>query len=165
MLTIFILFTHLLCYIGWLQATIKGGNRSSAATSYLGPEFINRPNLHVLVNSRVTRVLQSNSPSSSVGHLDGPGPLLTTVEYAYSADGSFNFLSSTKATCADSSIYISRSSFPSNSFKRTTSVRRDNWNSPNPHELWYRKFNLPFFHGNPLQWNSRRPSQRRSEFQ
>ncbi|GLB35186.1 putative aryl-alcohol oxidase [Lyophyllum shimeji] len=45
--------------LGWLQATIKGGSRSSSATSYLGPDFINRPNLHVLLNTRVTRVLSS----------------------------------------------------------------------------------------------------------
>ncbi|KAL0946176.1 hypothetical protein HGRIS_012438 [Hohenbuehelia grisea] len=43
--------------LGWLQATIKKGKRSSSATSYLGPQFINRPNLHVLLNTRVTRVL------------------------------------------------------------------------------------------------------------
>ncbi|RDB21189.1 Pyranose dehydrogenase [Hypsizygus marmoreus] len=43
--------------LGWLQATIKGGRRSSSATSYLGPKFISRPNLHVLMNARVTRVL------------------------------------------------------------------------------------------------------------
>ncbi|KAJ7451784.1 aryl-alcohol-oxidase from pleurotus Eryingii [Mycena galericulata] len=45
--------------IGWGQATIKNGSRSSSATSYLGPQFINRPNLHVLLNARVTRVLQT----------------------------------------------------------------------------------------------------------
>ncbi|KAJ7495821.1 aryl-alcohol-oxidase from pleurotus Eryingii [Mycena galericulata] len=45
--------------IGWGQATIKNGSRSSSATSYLGPHFINRPNLHVLLNARVTRVLQT----------------------------------------------------------------------------------------------------------
>ncbi|KAF8884157.1 hypothetical protein BD779DRAFT_1443292 [Infundibulicybe gibba] len=42
--------------VGWIQTTIKGGRRSSSATSYLGPEFISRPNLHVLVNARVTRL-------------------------------------------------------------------------------------------------------------
>ncbi|KAK7017372.1 mitochondrial choline dehydrogenase [Favolaschia claudopus] len=36
-----------------------GGQRSSAATSYLGPDFISRPNLHVLVNSRVTKLVQT----------------------------------------------------------------------------------------------------------
>ncbi|KAF9264930.1 aryl-alcohol-oxidase from pleurotus Eryingii [Marasmius fiardii PR-910] len=42
--------------IGWVQATVKNGVRSSSATSYLGPQFINRSNLHVLLNARVTRV-------------------------------------------------------------------------------------------------------------
>jgi choline dehydrogenase-like flavoprotein len=47
--------------IGWGQFTIKGGERSSSATSYLAPQFAKRPNLHVLVNSRVSRVLQTGS--------------------------------------------------------------------------------------------------------
>ncbi|KAJ7497714.1 aryl-alcohol-oxidase from pleurotus Eryingii [Mycena latifolia] len=45
--------------IGWPQFTIKNGSRSSSATSYLAPKFIHRPNLHVLLNARVTRVLQT----------------------------------------------------------------------------------------------------------
>ncbi|KAF5346542.1 hypothetical protein D9756_010032 [Leucocoprinus leucothites] len=45
--------------IGWTQATINGGRRSSSATSYLGPRFISRKNLHVLVNARVTRLVQT----------------------------------------------------------------------------------------------------------
>ncbi|KAJ7650798.1 alcohol oxidase [Roridomyces roridus] len=56
--------------IGWVQATIDNGSRSSAgvytilvvprsaATSYLNSEVTSRPNLHVLLNARVTRVLQ-----------------------------------------------------------------------------------------------------------
>jgi choline dehydrogenase-like flavoprotein len=47
----------------WLQSTIKNGTRSSSATSYLGPEFIKRPNLSVLLHARVTRVLQSGNKS------------------------------------------------------------------------------------------------------
>ncbi|KAJ7141349.1 alcohol oxidase [Mycena epipterygia] len=47
--------------IGWGQATIANGSRSSSATSYLGPSFINRSNLHVLLNARVTRVLQTTT--------------------------------------------------------------------------------------------------------
>ncbi|KAJ7871788.1 aryl-alcohol-oxidase from pleurotus Eryingii [Mycena leptocephala] len=43
--------------IGWGQATIKNGSRSSSATSYLAPQFVARPNLHVLLHARVTRVL------------------------------------------------------------------------------------------------------------
>ncbi|THU91700.1 alcohol oxidase [Dendrothele bispora CBS 962.96] len=40
-----------------------GGNRSSAATSYLAEEFISRPNLHVLVNTHVTKILQTGKAS------------------------------------------------------------------------------------------------------
>ncbi|KAJ7497617.1 alcohol oxidase [Mycena latifolia] len=48
--------------VGWVQATIKNGSRSSSATSYLAPEFIsNRPNLQVLLHARVTRILPSGS--------------------------------------------------------------------------------------------------------
>ncbi|KAJ7836922.1 alcohol oxidase [Mycena olivaceomarginata] len=47
--------------IGWAQSTIRGGERSSSATSYLAPKFVARPNLHVLLHARVTRVLQTTS--------------------------------------------------------------------------------------------------------
>ncbi|KAJ7693354.1 aryl-alcohol oxidase-like protein [Mycena rosella] len=47
--------------IGWTQATIRGGERSSSATAYLAPHFLQRPNLHVLINAQVTRVLQTES--------------------------------------------------------------------------------------------------------
>ncbi|KAJ6594327.1 aryl-alcohol-oxidase from pleurotus Eryingii [Mycena capillaripes] len=50
--------------IGWIQETVKDGSRSSSATSYLAPQFINRPNLHVLLHAHVTRVLQSGSNST-----------------------------------------------------------------------------------------------------
>ncbi|KAL0946164.1 hypothetical protein HGRIS_012427 [Hohenbuehelia grisea] len=43
--------------LGWLQGTINRGKRSSSATAYLAPTFLNRPNLHVVLNTRVTRVL------------------------------------------------------------------------------------------------------------
>ncbi|KAK7018507.1 hypothetical protein R3P38DRAFT_2983108 [Favolaschia claudopus] len=48
--------------IGWGQSTIDGhGQRSSSATSYLGPQFIDRTNLHVLVHAQVSRLIQSES--------------------------------------------------------------------------------------------------------
>lgn len=47
--------------IGWAPFTIGGGERSSSARTYLAPQFLARPNLHVLVNSRVSRVLQTGS--------------------------------------------------------------------------------------------------------
>ncbi|KAJ7130814.1 alcohol oxidase [Mycena crocata] len=47
--------------IGWTQATIRGGERSSSATAYLASHFLERPNLHVLINAQVTRVLQTGN--------------------------------------------------------------------------------------------------------
>ncbi|KAG7098412.1 hypothetical protein E1B28_000368 [Marasmius oreades] len=45
--------------IGFGQSTVLNGTRSSSATSYLGPQFINRPNLHVLLHAHVTRILST----------------------------------------------------------------------------------------------------------
>ncbi|KAL0572693.1 hypothetical protein V5O48_009267 [Marasmius crinis-equi] len=52
--------------VGFSQMTINNGTRSSSATSYLGPQFINRPNLHVLVNAHVTRILSTNMSGDAV---------------------------------------------------------------------------------------------------
>ncbi|KAK0471536.1 aryl-alcohol oxidase precursor [Armillaria novae-zelandiae] len=46
--------------IGWHQKTIGNGTRSSSEMSYLGPEYIDRVNLYVLVDSHVTRILVAN---------------------------------------------------------------------------------------------------------
>ncbi|KAF7350701.1 GMC oxidoreductase [Mycena sanguinolenta] len=42
--------------VGWFQSTIGGGKRSSSATSYLAPNFIQRQNLHVLLHAQVSRL-------------------------------------------------------------------------------------------------------------
>ena len=47
--------------VGYLQSTIKGGVRSTSATSYLAPKYLARPNLHVLLNTQAIRVLQSST--------------------------------------------------------------------------------------------------------
>ncbi|KIJ28588.1 GMC oxidoreductase [Sphaerobolus stellatus SS14] len=47
--------------IGFAQETTKNGVRSSSATSYLAPKYINRPNLYVLINARVTKVVKTSS--------------------------------------------------------------------------------------------------------
>ncbi|KAF5351053.1 hypothetical protein D9756_008210 [Leucocoprinus leucothites] len=55
--------------IGWLQATIgHDGTRSSAATSYLTPQIQARNNLHVVLNTFVTRILET--PSQGRGGLN-----------------------------------------------------------------------------------------------
>ncbi|KAF7432616.1 hypothetical protein PC9H_004558 [Pleurotus ostreatus] len=64
--------------IGWLQSTITSeGRRDSSATSYLGPSFISRPNLHILLNSQVTRLLpasdESDDDTSIFDLTDTPG--------------------------------------------------------------------------------------------
>ncbi|KAF8656648.1 hypothetical protein AX16_002453, partial [Volvariella volvacea WC 439] len=45
---------------GWVQSTIGGGERSSAATSYLAERYMQRSNLHVLVNVRVQRIYKTH---------------------------------------------------------------------------------------------------------
>ncbi|KIK62551.1 hypothetical protein GYMLUDRAFT_504628 [Collybiopsis luxurians FD-317 M1] len=67
---------------GWRQSTITTeGRRSSSATSYLAPKYIERKNLDVLLNARVSRVLPSLSKSSSSGYA------FRTVEFAQDLDG------------------------------------------------------------------------------
>lgn len=48
--------------IAWSQATIDSDNkRSSAATAYLGPSYISRPNLHVLIGATASRLVQTGT--------------------------------------------------------------------------------------------------------
>ncbi|KAA1470706.1 pyranose dehydrogenase [Dentipellis sp. KUC8613] len=56
--------------VGWYQYTIRNGTRESAATSYLGPSYLSRSNLHVLLNTTARRVLSSK-----------PNGTINTVEY------------------------------------------------------------------------------------
>ncbi|ORY57716.1 hypothetical protein BCR35DRAFT_309616 [Leucosporidium creatinivorum] len=61
---------------------IEGGSRVSAATAYLTPDVIARPNLTVSVGATVTRILFSNStPPRATGveftSLDNPWPTIT----------------------------------------------------------------------------------------
>ncbi|CAK5271521.1 unnamed protein product, partial [Mycena citricolor] len=42
--------------MGWTQATINNGSRSSSATSYLATEFMSRPNLHVVIGAQVLSI-------------------------------------------------------------------------------------------------------------
>ncbi|KAJ8521474.1 hypothetical protein ONZ45_g1835 [Pleurotus djamor] len=52
---------------GWSQLSVtNNARRDSAATAYLGPQYINRPNLHVLLNAHVTYLRQSSSAKFEV---------------------------------------------------------------------------------------------------
>ncbi|KAF8580298.1 GMC oxidoreductase [Ramaria rubella] len=64
--------------VGWLQATIQDGQRSSSATSYLGPDFINRHNLHVLINARVTRLVETSQSNETLA--------FNSVEFVHDTD-------------------------------------------------------------------------------
>ncbi|KAJ7199147.1 pyranose dehydrogenase [Mycena pura] len=46
---------------GWQVSTIHNGTRTTAATAYLSDQYLERPNLHVLVNAVASRVLPSKS--------------------------------------------------------------------------------------------------------
>ncbi|KAK7464989.1 hypothetical protein VKT23_006198 [Stygiomarasmius scandens] len=61
--------------IGWQVSTVRNGSRSSSATSYLAPEYANRPNLDVVLNTRVTRILAEDNSTS-----------FKTVEYLSTTD-------------------------------------------------------------------------------
>ncbi|KDR85769.1 hypothetical protein GALMADRAFT_218865 [Galerina marginata CBS 339.88] len=65
--------------VGWTQSTINHGERSSSATSYLAPNFIQRPNLHILLQAQVSRVL-------STGSIHGK-PAFKSVEFAAGVGG------------------------------------------------------------------------------
>jgi choline dehydrogenase-like flavoprotein len=71
--------------VGWAQATISDGQRSSSATSYLSSAYISRPNLSVLLNAEVTRVIQEASELAPVLEVqplqDYQAPHFSTVEF------------------------------------------------------------------------------------
>ncbi|KAJ6591127.1 hypothetical protein DFH09DRAFT_1138685 [Mycena vulgaris] len=56
--------------ISWVQSNIRHGKRSSSFTSYLGPDFIDRPNLHVLQDAQATRVVQTAISPSTFGAVE-----------------------------------------------------------------------------------------------
>ncbi|KAF8884639.1 aryl-alcohol oxidase-like protein [Infundibulicybe gibba] len=63
--------------IGWVYSSIDGANRSSAATTYLGSDVRARPNLDILVNAQVTRLLKTG--------INGKKLAFNKVEFAQSA--------------------------------------------------------------------------------
>ncbi|KAK7441391.1 hypothetical protein VKT23_016639 [Stygiomarasmius scandens] len=64
--------------LGWNAATINRSNRSSAAVSYLKPEFSDRENLHILLHARASRIIPGNNNKT-----------FTMVEYAQDLSGPF----------------------------------------------------------------------------
>ncbi|KAJ3508403.1 hypothetical protein NLJ89_g5775 [Agrocybe chaxingu] len=61
--------------VGFLQVTMdENGRRASSATAYLAPRYLKRPNLHVLVNAQVSRLIQTSR---------GKTPSFLTVEFRH----------------------------------------------------------------------------------
>ncbi|KAI0684746.1 aryl-alcohol oxidase-like protein [Cerioporus squamosus] len=65
--------------VGWLQSTIGHGVRSSAATAFLTDGILRRPNLDVLIGTRVTRLVQTSNARGR--------PVFLGVELAKSPSG------------------------------------------------------------------------------
>ncbi|CAK5271523.1 unnamed protein product [Mycena citricolor] len=65
--------------IGWTQATIKNGSRSSSATSYLGPQFVSRPNLHVILNAQVLSILSTGPNEFKAASFVQKGKIMTVT--------------------------------------------------------------------------------------
>ncbi|KAK0479237.1 aryl-alcohol oxidase precursor [Armillaria novae-zelandiae] len=72
--------------IGWAPYTVGNGTRSSSETSYLAATFIGRPNLHVLTNAYVTRILQSVTQDTNVP------PTFDAVEFTQDAGATLHTL-------------------------------------------------------------------------
>ncbi|KAJ7037138.1 pyranose dehydrogenase [Mycena alexandri] len=45
--------------VSWVQSTIGGGERSTSATGYFAPKFIQRQNLHVLLHAQVSKLVNA----------------------------------------------------------------------------------------------------------
>jgi len=56
---------------GWIQGTVGNGQRSSSATTYVGPDYINRPNLHILLHAHATKVLEATGLGTTIPTFNG----------------------------------------------------------------------------------------------
>ncbi|KAJ3505382.1 hypothetical protein NMY22_g17606 [Coprinellus aureogranulatus] len=70
--------------LNWNQVTIGGGKRSSSSTAYLSEEYISRKNLHVVLNTHVTRIISSSTP------FNRKDPTFKTVEVLSSLGGNIS---------------------------------------------------------------------------
>ncbi|KAJ7242906.1 glucose dehydrogenase short protein [Mycena rebaudengoi] len=52
--------------LGWLQSTIGDGTRSSSATSYLAAKYVQRQNLHVLLEAQVSRLVNVSKAKGKI---------------------------------------------------------------------------------------------------
>jgi choline dehydrogenase-like flavoprotein len=65
-------------FLGYVQATVQNGSRASSSSAYLTTSVLARPNLHILLNAQVTKLIQGGSSKDK--------PVFRTIQYE--ADGS-----------------------------------------------------------------------------
>ncbi|TFK17739.1 aryl-alcohol oxidase [Coprinopsis marcescibilis] len=73
--------------LGYTQLTINNGQRSSAVSGYLNSTVQARPNLTILVNTYVTRVLSDGKESKSIGKVEIGDRVTRKVLRTVSANG------------------------------------------------------------------------------
>ncbi|KAG6855542.1 hypothetical protein H0H87_001315 [Tephrocybe sp. NHM501043] len=73
---------------GYVHVTINKGKRSSSATSYLAPKYLKRPNLDVVTNTVVTRLIQTGEFKSL--------PAFRSIEVARNSSAPFKRLFASK---------------------------------------------------------------------
>lgn len=114
--------------VGWLQSTIGNGVRSSSATAFLTPA-LNRPNVDVLVETQVTRLLQTGT--------SGSVPVLQGVEFAQTRTGTIHSYSKhIKVSFSDKKNY--RTPLQCYSEKGGYTIRRVYWYSTDINAIWRR---------------------------
>lgn len=65
-----------ICTKGWYQGTVGNGTRSSSATAYLSEKFTSRNNLHLVLNTKVTRIHASQGQNLTFNSVEISGEFL-----------------------------------------------------------------------------------------
>ncbi|KAH9483280.1 Pyranose dehydrogenase 3, partial [Psilocybe cubensis] len=76
--------------LGWVQTTTGEGERSSSATAYLSNQFTSRKNLHVLVNTKVTRIIGNSRGFFTGVEIAGSSQILKTTKEIILSAGAIN---------------------------------------------------------------------------
>lgn len=67
--------------LAYMQSSVGGGERSSAATAYLPTDVRSRNNLDILLNTRALRLVKTDNSTA--------GPVFKSVQIAQTADGMY----------------------------------------------------------------------------
>ena len=73
--------TLTILFLAYMQSSIGGGERSSAATAYLPTDVRDRTNLDILLNTRALRLVKTDNSTA--------GPVFKSVQIAQTASGMY----------------------------------------------------------------------------